>query len=93
MLVYSGYRVTCAYWLYIKRGSRILDDLNNNTDTCLQLFDSGRVELSRSNTTFDTAEEIRAGVNTFKINVQTNAVCVDIMVWAAREETGDTWYN
>ena len=52
------------------------------------MFESGRVELSRINSTVDTAEEARPGVNTFKINVQTNAVCVDILVWAAREETG-----
>ena len=57
------------------------------------MFDSGRVELSRLNSTSDTAEEARAGVNTFRINVLTNAVCVDILVWAAREETGEIRYN
>ena len=51
------------------------------------------MELSRLNSTSDTAEEARAGVNTFRINVLTNAVCVDILVWAAREETGEIRYN
>ena len=63
--------------------------LPRNSNSNLQVFDSGRVELSRSTSTSDTGEEARAGVNTFKLNVQTNAVCVDILVWAAKEETGE----
>jgi hypothetical protein len=30
----------------------------------------------------------RSVINKFKLNVQTNAACVDILVWAAKEESG-----
>ena len=55
-----------------------------------KVFDSGRVELSRTQSANDNLEkdEAKSGVNTFKLNVQTNAICVDILVWAAKEETG-----
>ena len=36
-----------------------------------------------------TKNSRRATINKFKLNVQTNAACVDILVWAAREETGE----
>ena len=49
-----------------------------------KVFESGRVELSRSQS--DDAVGGRAGVNAFKLNVQSNATCVDILVWAAQEE-------
>jgi hypothetical protein len=31
----------------------------------------------------------RSVINKFKLNVQTNAACVDILVWAAKEESGE----
>ncbi len=37
---------------------------------------------------FVTSRE-RSVINKFKLNVQTNAACVDILVWAAKEESGE----
>ena len=58
-----------------------------------KVFDSGRVELGKSQEASNTIEKDdredgKTGLNTFKLNVLTNAICVDILVWAAREEAG-----
>ena len=56
-----------------------------------KVFDSGRVELGKSQNNAENIEkeDNKSGVNTFKLNVLTNAICVDILVWAAREEGGE----
>ncbi|XP_023346695.1 phosphatidylinositol 4-kinase alpha [Eurytemora carolleeae] len=51
------------------------------------IFASGSLDLNTKQHEVgdDTGEKVVA-VNRFKLNVQTNASCVDILVWAAREE-------
>ena len=60
-----------------------------------QVFTSGTVELNSRHHHDNSEREERIMeasskhvVNKFKLNVQTNAACVDILVWAAREEAG-----
>lgn len=37
-------------------------------------------------------DERKHHINRFKLNVQTNAVCVDILVWATKDEYGkESW--
>ena len=55
-----------------------------------QVFQCGSEKLSGKNPP-DLSEkeaEKAAGLNVAKLSLQTNAVCVDILVWAARDETG-----
>jgi len=46
------------------------------------------IEKSKFPNIFVTFRE-RSVINKFKLNVQTNAACVDILVWAAKEESGE----
>ena len=62
-------------------------------DFTKQLFLSGQSELqSREHEASEKDEkESNMGspiINKFKLNIQTNAVCVDILVWATMEEQG-----
>ena len=62
-------------------------------DFTKQLFLSGQSDLhSHEHETCEKDElENETGstlINKFKLNVQTNAVCVDILVWATKDEQG-----
>ena len=62
-------------------------------DFTKQLFLNGQSELqSREQEASEKDEkENNIGspiINRFKLNIQTNAVCVDILVWATLEEQG-----
>ena len=62
-------------------------------DFTKQLFLNGQSELqSREQEASEKDEkENNTGspiINRFKLNIQTNAVCVDILVWATLEEQG-----
>ena len=63
-------------------------------DFTKQIFLSGQSELqSREHEAVEKDEKENAmgyhTINRFKLNVQTNAVCVDILVWATLEEQGN----
>ena len=51
------------------------------------LFVSGQTELS-SRENEASEHENPNQINRFKLNVQTNSVCIDILVWATRDEHG-----
>ena len=56
-----------------------------------QLFLSGQSELQSREHEANEKEAQRENesvINRFKLNVQTNAVCVDILVWATKDEQG-----
>lgn len=56
------------------------------------LFMTGQTELQ--NKTHETQEENTVVINRFKLNVQANAACVDLLVWAEADEIGaDTLCN
>ena len=58
-------------------------------DYIKQVFTSGSLDLgSRHQEAVYKEQGEKPTVNKFKLNVQTNAACVDILVWAAREESG-----
>nr|XP_006818688.1 PREDICTED: phosphatidylinositol 4-kinase alpha-like [Saccoglossus kowalevskii] len=50
------------------------------------LFLSGQTELQ--NRSQDTMSQSRKTLNTFSLAVNANAACVDLLVWAVKEETG-----
>lgn len=56
-----------------------------------RLFVDGQTELHKQN---DNDKEHResgcTAVNKYKINVMANAACVDLLVWAINDETGNT---
>ena len=55
------------------------------------MFQSGTLDLNTkqlSGLDKDDSTGEKPRINRFKLNVQTNAACVDILVWAARDENG-----
>ena len=62
-------------------------------DYIKQLFSTGQNDLqSREHEASEKDERENESdhpfINRFKLNVQTNAVCVDILVWATKDEQG-----
>ena len=56
-----------------------------------QVFQSGSEKLlscKNSDVGEKETEKSHSALNVFKLGLLTNAVCVDILVWAAKEETG-----
>ncbi len=51
-----------------------------------ELFLSGQTELQDKN--FDTAYQAPCGFNSFELAVIANAKCVELLVWAAKDDTG-----
>ena len=51
-----------------------------------ELFLSGQTELQDKN--FDTAHQGSCGFNSFELAVIANAKCVELLVWAAKDDTG-----
>ena len=53
-----------------------------------QVFQAGSEKILSSKTVLETSDSDPSCLNVSKLNLLTNAVCVDILVWAAREESG-----
>lgn len=72
-------------------------DVTKEIHTFIQgIFLSGQNELQSREQEASEKEEKLFGksspiVNRFKINVQTSAVCLDILVWATNDEMGKTF--
>ena len=63
--------------------------INNIQGYIKQVFQSGSEKLStKAQQDITEKEADKSGLNVAKLSLLTNAVCVDILVWAAREETG-----
>ena len=67
-------------------------------DYVKHLFLTGQTELNQCRE-YEGSEKVGREnesdnplINRFRINVQTNAVCVDILVWATKEEQGRAFF-
>ena len=59
-----------------------------------QLFLSGQNDLqSRDLDKENKSENVNKSMNKFKLVVLTNAVCVDILVWATKDENGKIFFQ